>query len=502
MTTIAAGNTAEIYVPLSCDMTFTPGAGGTMQLGFAVRSGSAAIAPQIISAATTVTVSAGATVFAQAINADATYTDPATTDAALQSLVSGAGNTLAIIGDSFCARWYNASGLTTDYQGKGFITWALAKHGGGMTVVSDTSIGQAQVSAAGSATTPLVTQIDTAAASGAKNLLMMGGLNDVVLGVSSDTIKAAWLEILGKAKAAGMHVWWCTQPGLGAGSTAYTAARQAQIFELNRWIKQQQNTSASLRAMTVIDLAAVVQDPASATGDWRAGYLNSTEANPRLHPAQPAAMAMGFEVARVWTEAGLFSPSILPTSNADNKAFNAASNILNSNGLFSTGSGTATGYTTSTSGAGAVTPTLASRADGFGQDQVLTGTWSTGTTDSFSLVTADLKANMVLGRWYRMVCEITTASSTNLRAVRVQLSATATASAISTWCQLDNDSDPDAAMVQELAAVVAHTKPFQYTAAMGTVSNLSGVVRAFGAAAAGGTTLKIGRLAIEEVAAP
>lgn len=89
MAAIAAGNSAEIYVPLSCDMTFTPGAGGTMQLGFAVRSGAAAIAPQTISAATTVSVSAGATVFAQAINAAATYTDPATTDAALQALVSG-----------------------------------------------------------------------------------------------------------------------------------------------------------------------------------------------------------------------------------------------------------------------------------------------------------------------------------------------------------------------------------------------------------------------------
>lgn len=420
----------------------------------------------------------------------------------ISGVVSGAGNTLAIIGDSFSARWYNQSGLTTDYQGKGYITWALSKHGGGMTVESDSSIGQAQVSAAGSVTTPLVTQIDTAVASGAKHLLMMGGLNDVVLGVSSDTIKAAWLEILAKAKAAGMYVWWCTQPGLGASSTAYTAARQAQIFELNRWIKAQQNTSASRRDMTVIDLAAVVQNPLSATGDWKAGYLNSTEADPKLHPSQPGAMAMGFEVARAWAEAGLISPSILPTNNADNKAFNAASNILNSNGLFVAGAGTATGYTTSTSGGGAVTPTLASRADGFGNDQVLTGTWGTGTTDSFSLVGADLKASLVLGRWYRVVCELTTASSTNLRAIRVQLAATATASAISTWCQLDNDSDPDAAMVQELSAVVAHTKPFQYTSALGTVSNFNAVVRAFGAAATGGTTLKIGRLAVEEVEAP
>jgi len=100
-----------------------------------------------------------------------------------------------------------------------------------------------------------------------------------------------------------------------------------------------------------------------------------------------------------------------------------------------------------------------------------------------------------------MVCELNTASSTALRCIRVQLAATATSSAISNWCQLDNDSDPDTAFTQELSGVVAATKPFQYTAALGTVSNFSGVVRAFGSGA-GGTTLKVGRLAIEEVAAP
>ena len=487
----------------------------------------------------------------------------------LAALVSSAGNSLAIIGDSFSARWYNASGLTVDYQGKGFITWALSKFGGGLTVISDSSIGQAQVSLTGSPTSPLVTQIDAAVASGAKHLLMMGGINDVLAGVSSDTIKAAWLEILTKAKAASMRVWWCTQPGLGASSTAYTAARQAQIFELNRWIKQQQNTSAARRDVMVIDLAGIVQDPTSATGDWRSGYLNSTEADPKLHPAQPGAMAMGFEVARVWAASGLVSPSILPTSNADNKAYNSASNILNTNGLLvttggtnGTGSASAAAWVTATvygayamvsnasklyvtvaggtSGVTAPTHTsgtasdgtvswvyvgaltaagvagshtvarnagsstcataLSARADGFGNDQVVAIPFGAN-NDSHSAVTTDAKASATIGRWYRAVCELTTQNSTNLRSIRVQLAATATSSAISNWGQLDADSDPDTAYAQELAAVVAFTKPFQYTADLGAVSNLSAVVRAFGSGA-GGTVIKFGRLGLEEVAAP
>ena len=76
MTTIAAGNTAEIYCPLSTSVTFTPGSGGAMRLGFAVRSGDSSIAPQYIQAATTVSISAGSTVFAEAIGEDATHTAP------------------------------------------------------------------------------------------------------------------------------------------------------------------------------------------------------------------------------------------------------------------------------------------------------------------------------------------------------------------------------------------------------------------------------------------
>lgn len=94
MTTIARGNTAEIYVPLSCSMTFTPGTGGAIRVAFSARSGSAAIAPRFIQSETTIDVSAGSTVFAEAITADATYTDPALTAAqvaALGAVANGGG---------------------------------------------------------------------------------------------------------------------------------------------------------------------------------------------------------------------------------------------------------------------------------------------------------------------------------------------------------------------------------------------------------------------------
>lgn len=95
MPTIARGNTAEIYSPIYSSLTFTPGAGGALRLSFACQSGDPAIAPQFVQEATTVSVTAGTTVFAEAINTDATYTDPAGRDGSLQSLVSEAGNITA-----------------------------------------------------------------------------------------------------------------------------------------------------------------------------------------------------------------------------------------------------------------------------------------------------------------------------------------------------------------------------------------------------------------------
>lgn len=96
MPTIAKGNTAEVFVPLSSNMTFTPGSGGSMRLAFSVANGADAIEPRTIYSAMTIAVTAGATVFAEAVGADATYTEPSTV-ASIEALVSGAFK--CVVGD-------------------------------------------------------------------------------------------------------------------------------------------------------------------------------------------------------------------------------------------------------------------------------------------------------------------------------------------------------------------------------------------------------------------
>jgi len=150
MPTISAGNTAEFYCPLASSVTFTPGSGGTMKLGFAVASGSAAIAPQTIGAATSITVSAGATVFAQAVGVDATYTAPAGVDTALQALVSNAGNGAALVnstgyhfagipGDHIntATKWYDRSGMGNDAAFQASISAAAAWANPGYCTIPD-----------------------------------------------------------------------------------------------------------------------------------------------------------------------------------------------------------------------------------------------------------------------------------------------------------------------------------------------------------------------------
>lgn len=78
MPTIAACSVAQVYIPLDCTVTFTPGDGGSISLDGRKRDGSGINGRQI-NGATSIAFEAGAVLSVEAINVDATYTDPALT---------------------------------------------------------------------------------------------------------------------------------------------------------------------------------------------------------------------------------------------------------------------------------------------------------------------------------------------------------------------------------------------------------------------------------------
>lgn len=398
-------------------------------------------------------------------------------------------NTLAVVGDSFLSRWRVVGAGTIDYRPQGLLTWAQAYSGQRMTVVSDQSVAGAWVSQGGSVT-PMITQIDAAIASRAKHLLLMGGYNDIVGSATLATIQAAFVAIIGKARAAGMTIWVALQPCLNSAGAGYSVARQGLFFQMNDWLKTLANSSQAGRGIYVIDTASRVVSPSSATGNY---FTNGAQAD-SIHPSNLAAQAMGKEIARVWS---LYVPEVplLLAADADSVGYSTSSTNILTNGLMLAGSPTATGWTQSVTGTGANTPSIVARADGFGNDQQQLATFAAN-NDSVVLTSGDLKANVSLGDILTASCELNLSAMSATRCIRVQLAMVGSVSSKTmSWCQLD--SSVDLAMTDAPAPIVAKTEPIQYTADMGTLTSVTLAIRAFGTGA-GGVTLKIGRAAVRK----
>ena len=403
--------------------------------------------------------------------------------------VSGDSNTLAIVGDSFSARWRSASAGVVDYRPQGYVMWALSYSGQRMTVISDQSVSGAWVSQGGSVT-PMVQQIDAAVASGARNLLLMGGINDLSNGVSVATIQAAFASI--KARAAGMRVWWCLQPGFNSAGAGYSVARQGQMFQLNDWIRSLCASQAQTAGGIVcIDTASKAVDPASATGN----YITNGVQSDNLHPTNIVQMAMGKEIARVWS---LYVPEtpLLLTSGVDNAAYSTNSTNILTNGLFTAGSPTGTGWTQSVTGTGSNTPSIQARSDGYGNDQQQICVFAAN-NDSVVLTSGDLKANVALNDILTASCELNLSAMTATRTIRVQLAMIGTlGSKVMSWGQLDSTADK--AMTDATGTWTVKLEPVQYTSDLGTLTSVTIAVRAFGSGV-GGVTLKIGRVAVRKL---
>lgn len=95
MPTLTAGSIATVYAPVASDITITPGLAGRASVNGRNTVSGAAVTPREVYSATTIRLAAGDQVSIEAVNTDATYTDPAGMDTSLQSLVSRGGNAAA-----------------------------------------------------------------------------------------------------------------------------------------------------------------------------------------------------------------------------------------------------------------------------------------------------------------------------------------------------------------------------------------------------------------------
>lgn len=323
MPTIARGNTAEIYCPLATSVTFTPGSGGAVRVSVSAQSGDPAIAPRFIQSATSVAVTAGATVYAEALTADATYTTPAGGDTAVSSLVSEAGDSrtavrLVTFGDSICQNaiystgtdpdgiipppWFVDGAVDHSWRAWGWLSWVGPISMQRIQVVRNYAVQTNGLLAAGTApvgqpVSAQVTRFLADRAAGrvkAQRAVFVVGSND-----TASSISACVAELLAQIARLGMPVDLVASPPRGGTPTTVVG----DGLQLWAWLQQwravcKRIADASAGSVRFIDAYAQGNTPATVPDVMQAGYTYDD-----IHPNS----AYAFRIADAYVS------SILPS---------------------------------------------------------------------------------------------------------------------------------------------------------------------------------------------
>lgn len=402
-------------------------------------------------------------------------------------------NSLAVIGDSFTANAYYKSATAEEWNGKGYLTHAMALSGyrlkltnGGMCAVGGSGV-TGNINGV-----KFDTQLTTAIATGAKELLVMGGINDCNSDVSPDVTIAAYKALLDRAVMAGMRVWVCTQPTQGSQFTsAYTIARQGAQLQVQEWLRQYCQRQ-SPDNIVLIDCAQTCTDSSSTTASYKSGYTSDY-----LHPNNAGAYAIGKKIAEVWNKIIPECGSLI-CSNADNTTYSALSKNILTNGCFiNSAGGLATGFTTSVTGSGVVgTPTVTARADGVGNNQNLPMTFSAA-GDTCRLSTAAI-SGFTNGDSLYAECEVTISTPVNFRGVRLFFQVAG--NLVSRTATVNQKDDILDRAVIEGCTYIFRSPVITYDASVQGATHTAQAIIIATAQGAGSCTLSVGRMAIKKVA--
>lgn len=342
------------------------------------------------------------------------------TSQALASQANGAidgSRTLASVGDSFFANGFFLGPNDNNWYLNNPISWALGLSNHPLTLISQNAVGGSGITAAFSGSS-FEAQLTAAIASDAAEIMFMGGVNDVINTILVDSpaasasclalMQSAYTAHIQRAMAAGRRVRIWTQPTMSSTYGGYSVARNAALFELNKWLVERVGTSGNPGKLRVVDTAAAARDPASTTGNWKANCLLPDG----LHPNNVGCYWIGKAGGLGWDD--LPSNDRFITSAADTWDFQSTIRQINPNPLMA-GATDATGYTQAAIAGGSCVRTLEARADGYGNNQVLTITTSAA-GDGWSFKGADVDARAVAGDIIQAEAEIIVPASSNCRA--------------------------------------------------------------------------------------
>ena len=399
-------------------------------------------------------------------------------------------NSLAVIGDSFTANAYFKSATAEEWNGKGYLTHAMMLSNYRVNLIAMSAVSGSGVSADINGV-KFDTQLTNAIASGAKNLLVMGGINDSNADISPTVTIAAYKALINRAVLSGMRVFVCTQPTQDSQFTAtYTVARQGAQLQVQDAMRQYcQRISPD--NVVLIDCAQACTDPASATASYKTNYTSDF-----LHPNNVGAYAIGKKIAECWNKYFPECGSLI-CSNADNIAFSALSKNLLSNGLMiNSSSGSATGFTFSVGGTGVIgTKAITARSDGIGNNQDIPFTFSAA--GDYVRLTSPTVSSFNDGDTLYAEMEITVSNPVNVRGIRTSLQING--NLVTRTCTVNQKDDTLDRAVTEGFTYIIRTPAITYNASIQGATHNAVVNITCAAQGAGSGTLSVGRMAIKKI---
>lgn len=303
----------------------------------------------------------------------------------------------------------HGSGGISRLSDLGFYAWAQYYLRGSMELLYNAGIG-------GQDTPQILSRItsDVIAYAPAWCMLQGGTCNDIHAGTSADTIIATQAAILDKLTAAGIRTIALTDPTWADGHGDLTPVNVEKLERANRALLRAPLTRPGVVA---IDTAGTIMNPLSTTGAAKAGMIQLDD---YIHPLPRGARAQGKLIADRLVALGFQVLDFLPKSLAEAYSFANAGRQLLDNPLMqgATGANNAgdtltgpipTGYGVSkggTWGTAMVKSATPARADGYGNDWVLTIT-NTGAVDDYLVLTGpDVSARCAEGDVLQAAAEI------------------------------------------------------------------------------------------------
>ena len=345
--------------------------------------------------------------------------------------------------------------------------------------------------------------VAAALASGARNAVVLAGVNNAASAQTAAQIAAEIIASLVEPLVTqGVRVFLMAVWPFSSSHASFATAAP-KIPAINETLRRYALGKAGV---VWVDGFSALIDPLNATaGNALAGTMDVSN----LHPTAKGAYLAGAKLAAAITAQPIPAVDLLVQANIDQRGRNAQSNNLLDCGLMQGATGTnntitgttlPTGWTGTISGTATASAAVTARADGYGSDVVLTIT--PGAANAQVLLnsqTGQLLGRVTAGGWYQLGVEVTATgvSASNLANVTAYLQVNL--DGVAYTLGVANGYTSDTAATQDITALPLVSQPFYIPAGVTISAPLMNVTCRFSALSGSALTLKWGRATLRQL---